>query len=266
MSALKILFIGDVVGQAGRRLVRERLPGLRAERELDVVIANGENAVGRGITPATADELFAAGVDVITLGNHTWDRRELTEYLDLQRHIIRPYNYPDHYEAVPGRGWTVFQTPAGPVAVINLIGRVFLPMHADSPFYGADQSLSAVARQAKVIFVDFHAEATSEKQALGWHLDGRATALVGTHTHVQTADERVLPGGTAYITDAGMTGPINSVIGAGIRPILQRFRTQRPSRYEEADGPRVFSGVVITADTESGHAQSIERVFEVEKT
>lgn len=259
---MRILFIGDVVGRPGRQMLRTSLPALRSQRGIDVIIANGENAVGSGITPGAAEEIFAAGVDVITLGNHAWDKKEINDYLEDNPRIIRPLNYPAHHETPPGRGWTVFESPRGPVAVINILGRVFLPIFPDCPFKAADEALTAAKEYAAVTIIDFHAEATSEKQALGWYVDGRATAVIGTHTHVQTADNRVLPGGTAYISDAGMTGPINSVIGVRVAAALRRFVTQRPVVYETADGPQVLSGVLLEVDPASGKAVSIERIYE----
>lgn len=259
---MRILFIGDVVGRPGREMLRTRLPVLRSQREIDVIIANGENAVGSGITPSTAEDIFAAGVDVITLGNHAWDKKEINDYLEDNPRIIRPLNYPAHHETPPGRGWTVFESPRGPVVVINILGRVFLPIFPSCPFQAADEALAAAQEYSAVTIIDFHAEATSEKQAMGWYVDGRATAVLGTHTHVQTADSRVLPGGTAYISDAGMTGPINSVIGVKVGPAVRRFLTQRPVSYETADGPQILSGVLLDVDPATGKALAIERIYE----
>ncbi len=255
---MKVLFIGDVTGKPGRRIVADRLPALRRAHSLDVVIANGENSAGgMGLTAGTAAELFAAGVDVITNGNHVWHNREAYELLDGDPRVLRPANYPP---GVPGRGAAVVTTPGGArIGVLNLQGRVFM-QELDDPFRAAREQAATLRAQVPVVFVDFHAEATSEKVAMGWYLDGRVSAVIGTHTHVQTADERVLPGGTAFITDAGMTGPRDGIIGMGREAILERFLTQLPMRFEVAVGPVQLNAVVVTVG-DDGRADAIERVL-----
>jgi len=258
---LKILFIGDIVGRPGRHLVREMLPRLVDQYMIDLVIANGENAAaGFGLTVDVVSELFGLGVDVMTTGNHVWDKRDGLVCLDQEAALLRPANYPDD---APGHGYGVFKTPAGiPVAVINLEGRVFMG-ELDCPFRKADAILDKLGAGPKVIFVDFHAEATSEKGALAAYLDGRVSAVVGTHTHVQTADERVLPGGTAFMTDAGMTGARDSVIGIRKELSIQRFMTQMPVRYEIAKKEPVLCGAIVDIDETTGKAHAIERVMEM---
>ncbi|HUF47875.1 MAG TPA: TIGR00282 family metallophosphoesterase [Vicinamibacterales bacterium] len=254
----RLLFIGDVVGRPGRNLIRRGLAPLVAHRQIDLVIANVENAAaGFGVTPDIADELLAAGVQVMTGGNHIWDKKEILPYIGEQSRLLRPANFPD---GAPGRGRCVVRTASGvAVAVINAMGRVFMTA-IDDPFRVVVNEIEAVRAEASIVFVDFHAEATSEKVAMGWHLDGRATAVVGTHTHVQTADERVLPRGTAYITDVGMTGAHDSVIGVERAPVLARFLTGLPQRFETAsENPRLH-GVIVEADEDTGRARSIERV------
>lgn len=261
--AVRILFIGDVVGRPGRNLLRRRLTELRREVLADLVIANGENAAGGvGLTPAVARELVSLGVDVITLGNHTWDKRELAPEIDQLPQVVRPLNYPP---GTPGRGSLVVRTAAGePVAVLNAMGRVFAGVHLEDPFRTLDEELASLPPEVRVRFVDFHAEATSEKVALGWYLDGRVSALVGTHTHVQTADELVLPGGTAYISDAGMTGPWQSVIGIEKERVIEKFLTQMPVRFDPASGPCQLNAVVVEVDATTGRALGIRRIFERE--
>lgn len=254
----RLLFIGDIVGKPGRELVRRGLSALVAHHRIDLVIANGENAAaGFGITPDIADDLFSYGVDVLTGGNHSWDKKEIFPYMHDHPRLLRPANFP---EGAPGSGRVVVTAKNGtPVAVVNLMGRVFMtPL--DDPFEGALTHLAAVEREARIVFVDFHAEATSEKVAMGWHLDGRVAAVVGTHTHVPTADERVLPRGTAYITDVGMTGPHDSVIGVERHAVIQRFLTGLPQRFETAhENPRL-NAVIVTADEMTGRATAIERL------
>jgi metallophosphoesterase (TIGR00282 family) len=254
----RLLFIGDIVGRPGRELVRRTLGPLVAAHHVDLVIANGENAAaGFGITPDLADELLAAGVHVITGGNHTWDKKEIIPYFERQPRLLRPANLP---AGAPGRGVVVVRTGRGvPVAVVNAMGRVFMTA-IDDPFRVVRDELDAIRDEALVVLVDFHAEATSEKIAMGWHLDGRATAVVGTHTHVQTADDRVLPRGTAYITDVGMTGPHDSVIGVDRDAILQRFLTALPQRFEPATGDPRLHAVLIDADEATGRALAIRRL------
>ena len=255
---MNILFIGDIIGRPGRQLVRDELPRLIDRHMIDLVVANAENAAaGFGLTPDVVFELFDVGIDVMTTGNHVWDKRDGLICLDQEPALLRPANYPP---GVPGHGVGVFRTAAGlPVAVINLEGRVFMG-GLDCPFRKADELLAGLGVGQKIILVDFHAEATSEKGALGAYLDGRVSAVVGTHTHVQTADERVLPGGTAFISDAGMTGARDSVIGIRKELSIQRFMTQMPVRYEIAKKDPVLCGVVIAVDEVSGRATGIERV------
>jgi metallophosphoesterase (TIGR00282 family) len=255
---VRILMLGDLVGKIGREAAQQMLPTLREMYAPQFVIVNGENAAaGHGITPEIARGLLHAGVDVITLGNHAWNRREIVDYLDQESRILRPANYP---AGTPGKGYRVFATQEGVrVGVANLQGRHFLePL--DDPFRLADTILESFLGQAQVTFFDFHAEATSEKTAFGHYLDGRAGAVIGTHTHVQTADERLLPGGTAYLTDVGMCGPQHSVIGMEVQTVLHKFITQIPARMEVATGPVVLCGVVIDFDQDTGHATHIERV------
>jgi len=255
---IRLLFIGDIVGRPGRDLVRRGLAAVVAHHDIDLVIANVENAAaGFGVTPDIADELFECGVHVMTGGNHTWDKKEILPYFDQQPRLIRPANFP---VGAPGRGVYVASSRGGvPVAVINVMGRVFMTAIYD-PFRVVEAEIDAIRQDARIVFVDFHAEATSEKVAMGWHLDGRATAVVGTHTHVQTADERVLPRGTAYITDVGMTGPHDSVIGVDKSAILARFLTGRPQRFETAtENPRL-NAVIVAADEATGRAESIVRL------
>jgi metallophosphoesterase (TIGR00282 family) len=254
----RLLFIGDIVGRPGRELIRRGLPALVAHHSIDLVIANVENAAaGFGITPDVADDLFSQGVHVMTGGNHTWDKKEILTYIPDQPRMLRPANLP---AGAPGRGSVVTRTSRGtPVAVINVMGRVFMTA-IDDPFRVVLAEIAAVAAETRIIFVDFHAEATSEKVAMGWYLDGRVTAVVGTHTHVQTADERVLPQGTAFITDVGMTGPHDSVIGVERSAVIQRFLTGLPQRFETAtENPRL-NGVIVSANETSGRAEAIERV------
>jgi metallophosphoesterase (TIGR00282 family) len=253
-----LLFIGDVVGRPGRELVRRAVPALVAHHQIDLVIANVENAAaGFGVTPDLADDFLQYGVHVMTGGNHTWDKKEIIPYFADHPWLLRPINMP---AGTPGRGRYLARATNGvPVAVINAMGRVFMTA-IDDPFRMLPEEIAAARKEAAIVFVDFHAEATSEKVAMGWHLDGKATAVVGTHTHVQTADERVLPNGTAYLTDVGMTGPHDGVIGVERTAIIQRFLTSLPQRFETAtDNPRI-NGVIVKADEHTGRAVSIERV------
>jgi metallophosphoesterase (TIGR00282 family) len=260
---MKILFIGDIVGKPGREIIRKGLRNLADHLEADLVIANAENsAAGFGVTKDIGDTLLESGVHVMTSGNHIWAKREVIEYMATEPRLLRPANYP---AGVPGRGAYVAQTSDGrAVGVINVMGRVFM-QSIDDPFTVVLKEIDAMRGRTKVIIVDFHAEATSEKVAMGWHLDGKVTLVVGTHTHVQTADERILPNGTAYITDAGMTGPHDSIIGMEREPSLARFLNGMPSRYEPASGNPRLNGVVIEADDKSGRATSISRVSYSEK-
>jgi metallophosphoesterase (TIGR00282 family) len=255
---ITVLFIGDVFGKTGRDLVRLAVPRLARRYPIDLVIANAENSAGGfGVTRETGDELIAAGVDLMTSGNHVWDKKEALDYLALEPRIVRPANYPD---GVPGRGFAIGRTRSGDeVAVLNLMGRVF--MHAiDDPFSIGRREAERLRARTPVVLVDMHAEATSEKLAMGWHLDGAVTAVVGTHTHVQTADDQLLPGGTAYITDVGMTGPHDGIIGVEREPVLNRFLTGLPARFESARGRPTFHGVVIEADPATGRATAITRL------
>lgn len=249
---MRVLFLGDLVGSCGRDAVIKLLPRLRQQHHLDYVIANGENVSGgRGITPKIADQLFEAGIDVISGGNHSFRYREIYPYLDSEPAILRPANYPP---GAPGHGIVELRG----LTVINLIGRTFMGSDYDDPFRAADE-LIAGAKAGNAIFVDFHAEATSEKQALGWYLDGRASVVVGTHTHVPTADARVLPRGTAYCTDAGMCGARDSVIGDDPDAVVERFLTQMPTRLPAAEGTAVVNGLLVEIDESTARAKSIVR-------
>ena len=252
---MRILMIGDIIGRPGRRALARLLPQLRVELDIDLVTANAENTAGGfGLTLKTARNLLDAGVDVMTSGNHIWDKKDILPHMD-KLPLLRPANYYD----APGRGWLMH----GDTMVLNLQGRVFMPP-IDCPFREADKSIAEAGAELgqvpNVIVVDFHAEATSEKQGLAWYLDGRVSAVVGTHTHVATADARVLPGGTAYVTDLGMTGPRDSVIGTETAPVLERFRTGLPQRFKPAEGPCVLNSVLINIDPESGRANQIVRI------
>lgn len=255
---VRILFIGDIVGKSGRLALEDFLPQLVGRREIDFVMANAENAAGAaGLTPKVADELFAIGVDVLTSGNHIWKKREIEPYLENSRKVLRPANYPP---GAPGRGYGLLRTSAGiSVGVINLEGRVFMkPL--DCPFRTADDIVEQLTEKASILIVDFHAEATSEKRALGWYLDGRVSAVIGTHTHVQTADEHISASGTAYITDVGMTGAINSVLGIRKDEAIAQLITQTPKRFLPAKGRRQLQAVIVDVSVEEGRAQAIERI------
>jgi 2',3'-cyclic-nucleotide 2'-phosphodiesterase len=255
--SLQFLFIADIVGGPGRKVVKELLPQVKQQYDIDFCIVNGENAAGGfGLTAEIADEFFDMGVDVITSGNHIWDRREIAPYLQNNQRLLRPVNYPPEN---PGRGSGVFQANNGTsVGVINLQGRVFMK-EIDCPFRNINPIIRQLKEQTGLILIDFHAEATAEKVALGWYLDGQVTAVIGTHTHIQTADERVLPGGTGYITDAGMCGGIDGVIGIKKELAIKRFITQTPNRFQPSDSNLVMMGVVLTVDTESCRTEKIER-------
>lgn len=255
---MRILFIGDIFAKVGRDLVRRAIPGLVRERAIDLVIANGENAAGGfGLTREVSDELFKTGIEVMTSGNHVWDKRELLSFIDDEPRLLRPLNYP---AGAPGRGSTLVTTSTGDrVGIVNVMGRVFMTA-IDDPFTAARREVERLRAQTPIVFVDMHAEATSEKIALGWYLDGLASAVVGTHTHVQTADEQVLPGGTAYITDVGMTGPHDGVIGVDREAIISRFLTALPSRFDTARGMPRLHAVVVDVDAGSGRATAIERL------
>ena len=258
MSELRLLFLGDIVGKPGRELVRKGLSSLRDHYEVDLVIANAENAAaGRGITREIGDQLLGWGVDVMTSGNHIWAQRETVDYIGAESRLLRPANCP---AGVPGNGSDLARTGTGrPVGVINVMGRVFMP-ELDNPFQRVLEEIEALSSRTRVIFVDFHAEATSEKIAMGWHLDGKVTAVVGTHTHVQTADEQILPGGTAYLTDVGMTGPHDGVIGVDKVPVIDKFLRGMPVRMETAAGNPRLNGILIAADETTGRATSIQRL------
>jgi 2',3'-cyclic-nucleotide 2'-phosphodiesterase len=262
---MNLLFIGDVVGQPGRRAISDQLPTLRQRFKLDLVVANAENiADGAGITRKTANELFAAGVDVLTNGNHAWDKKEALEYITTEPRLLRPHNYPD---STPGTGWFVATTAAGhEVGILNLMGNVFMHPHLACPFAAAERALTAKLDDVKMVLVDLHAEVTSEKMAMGWYLDGRVSAVVGTHTHVPTADERVLPRGTGYITDVGMTGCYESVIGMDTQKSLKRFVQKLPERFEVAEGLGTISGVLLDINESTGLCQAITRLRVNENT
>ena len=255
---VKLLFIGDIIGKPGREALSRELHRIVDRHRVDLVIANGENAAGGfGLTAETAQELFKCGVQMITSGNHIWDKKDSLEYIKREERIVRPANYP---EGTPGRGATLVSTPGGvKIGVLNLEGRVFMN-NLDCPFRCADREIAKLKEETPIIFVDFHAEATSEKVSLGWYLDGRVSAVVGTHTHVQTADERILTAGTAYMTDAGMTGSFDSVIGVRKEDAIEKFITQRPAKFEVAKKDIRINGVVIEVDEKSGLALSIERI------
>jgi metallophosphoesterase (TIGR00282 family) len=259
---LRILFLGDIFGEPGRKAVIAHLPSLRERFQIDFTIVNGENAAGgRGITSKIAISLLRAGVSVITLGDHAWDQPDITEYMPTEPRLLRPLNYPP---GAPGHGSFVLDTPKGPVGVLNVQGRVFMGQALDNPFLTARAVVDRMlADGIKVIFVDFHAEATSEKIAFGRSLENLATAVVGTHTHVQTSDEIVFPGGTAYLTDAGMCGPLHSVIGSDPLPIIHRFCTNLPSRNHVAKGDVRLCGCVVEADPATGRALRIQRIMEI---
>jgi 2',3'-cyclic-nucleotide 2'-phosphodiesterase len=255
---IRILFIGDIVGRPGRDLIRRGVMALRDYHQLDLVIANAENAAaGSGVTRENGEEILEAGVDVMTSGNHIWARRETADYIGTEPRLLRPLNYP---AGVPGNGSYVARTARGhSVGVINAMGRVFMTA-LDDPFAAVVRELESLSSRTRVVIVDFHGEATSEKVAMGWYLDGRVSAVFGTHTHVQTADERILPKGTAYLTDAGMTGPHDSIIGVEIEPALSRFLNAMPARFETATGNPRLNGVIVDVDETTGHALDIDRV------
>ena len=251
---MDILVIGDVVGRAGRRALSSLIPEIRRSHNPDLIIANGENAAGgKGLTPTTADEMFDAGVEIITSGNHIWRYRDIYPVLDSEAPVLRPLNYP---QGAPGRGVLTH----GGVAAINLMGRTFMPDDLDCPFRAADGALGTL-RDQKVIIVDMHGEATSEKAALAWYLDGRVSAVVGSHTHIPTSDARILPKGTAFVTDVGMVGPRDSILGIETRPVIEAFLSQLPTRFTTSErGPVVFNAVLIQVDEQSGRATAIERL------
>jgi hypothetical protein len=255
---LRILFLGDIVGRPGRRAVKELLISLREEYAPELVIANGENAAGgTGITRQTADELFDAGIDILTMGNHVWDQKDVYNFIEEEKRIVRPANYPP---GTPGRGYLLAHTQSETkVGIINLSGRVYMPP-LGCPFRMLDEILPLLRKETPVIIIDFHAEATSEKMALGWYVDGRASALIGTHTHIQTADERILPQGTGYITDVGMTGPRDSILGVKKEPVIKKFVTMQPVRFEVAGGPVQLNAVYLQIDPDNGRTLVIKRI------
>ncbi len=259
---IRILFLGDVVGEPGRKAVTARLRGLREEENLDFVVVNGENAAGgRGITSKIAIDLLRAGAAVITTGDHVWDQREVMEFFPTEPRLLRPINYP---EGAPGAGSVVLETAKGKVGVINAQGRVFMNPPLENPLRLVEEAVEAMrAEDVRVILLDFHAEATSEKIAMGRALDGRVSLVVGTHTHVQTADEQIFPRGTAYLTDAGMCGPAESVLGREIASVVWRFRSGLPTRFPVAKGPVRICGVIVGVDEDSGHAVELKRVDEL---
>lgn len=255
---VKLLFIGDVIGKPGREALSRELHRIVDRHMVDLVIANGENAAGGfGLTEETAQDMFKCGVQMITSGNHIWDKKDALEYIKREERIVRPANYP---EGTPGRGTTIVKTPGGvKVGILNLEGRVFMN-NLDCPFRCADREIAKLKEETPVILVDFHAEATSEKVSLGWYLDGRVSAVIGTHTHVQTADERILTAGTAYMTDAGMTGAFDSVIGVKKEEAILKFVSQRPSKFEVAKKDIRINAVAIEVDEKTGLALGIERI------
>ena len=255
---MKVLFIGDIFGEPGRRTLARAVPRLVGQRQIDIVIGNGENAAGGfGITPELAEELFDLGLSVITTGNHAWDKREILDYFPREPRLLRPANYPD---GVPGHGSVVVESAGGEkLGVLQLMGRAYMPT-LDCPFQVAKKELAALKKQTTAVIVDMHAEATSEKMAMGHYRDGEVVAVVGTHTHVQTADDQILPKGTAYLTDIGMTGPLHSVIGVRKELAIEKFLTGMPRRFEVASGPSIFCAVLLELDARLGKALSIERI------
>ena len=254
---MNILMVGDVFGDSGRTAIARLLPKLRQEHAIDFCVVNVENSAGGfGVTAAMARQVLEQGADVLTSGNHIWDKKEIVEYITKENLLLRPANFPI---GTPGVGHVTIKAGPHRVAVLNLMGRVFM-LPIDCPFRKADEIVPSLRRETPIVLVDMHAEATSESVAMGWYLDGRVSAVVGTHRHVQTADERVLPGGTAYITDLGMTGPTDGVIGVDRDIILQRFLSQMPARFEPAKGPAALHGVIIVVDPETGRASDIRRL------
>lgn len=255
---MRILILGDVMGRPARRAVRALVPSLIKQEELDLVIANAENAAGgMGVDIKSTKELLSAGVNVLTSGNHIWKKKEIYAYLDEHGHLIRPANFP---AGAPGKGWYAWQHNGFSALVINLQGRVFMPNHVEDPFRCVDEIIKQQGEHSPVVIVDMHAEATSEKNAMGWYLDGRASVVFGTHTHIQTADDRILPGGTAYITDVGMCGPFDSVIGMEKESVIRGFMTQLPRQFEVADDNVVLQGIVVDVEEASGRARTIRRL------
>ena len=255
---MKILAVGDIVGSAGINKLKARLKEIKEKENIDFIIVNGENsAEGMGITEKNFNDIVSQGVDVITMGNHTWGKKDIFKFIDNPK-IIRPANYP---EGVVGKGYNIYKCKDKKIAVINLIGRVDINILTENPFLIAKKIIEKIQNQVDIIIIDFHAEATAEKIALGYYLDGKATAIFGTHTHVQTADEKILPNGTAYITDIGMTGPEHSVIGMNIKASIKRFETTLPERYRIAEGNCIFNGVIFDIDDETSKATNIKRIY-----
>lgn len=259
MATLRVLFLGDVVGSLGRAMFQKHCAQLKQQYSIDAVIVNGENAAnGRGITPRMVRFLRQHGADVVTSGNHIWAKKEIYGYLAENNDLLRPANFPS---SCPGTGQVIINVKGHDVAIVNLQGRVFMREHVDCPFKAADTLLTYLKHKTPIIFVDFHAETSSEKMGIAYYLDGRVSGVVGTHTHIQTADERILPKGTAYITDLGMSGALNSMIGMKKEPIIQMFLTQMPQRFEvDTQGPAILTGVWIEVDTQTGKALKIERI------
>lgn len=257
---MKVFFIGDIFARPGRLVLANQLERLKATYGWDVCIANAENAAGgKGISYIVADEIFNSGIDAITLGNHTWARKEIFNFIDSCNKMARPANFPKN---VPGKGRLIIEKNGVKLGLVNLIGRIYMDSPSDCPFLAADREISILRQQCRSILIDFHAEATSEKMALAYYLDGRVSAVLGTHTHVQTADERVLENGTAYITDVGMTGPVDGIIGVDTTQIIQKFITGLPGRFEPAEGRTCLNGVIITIDDNTGKALEIKRISE----
>ena len=260
MSSIRILFLGDIVGEPGRKAVIETLPRWKAEHQIDFIIVNGENAAGgKGLTPKIAIDLLRAGAAVVTTGDHVWDQKEITAYLPTEPRVLRPINYP---EGTPGGGSVVLETAKGKVAVIQAQGRTFMAQALENPFLAAEREARRLRDDegVRVVFVDFHAEATSEKIAMGHALDGLVSLVVGTHTHVQTADEAILPGGTGVLTDAGMCGPVESILGRAIDSVVWKFKTGMPTRFPIASGPVRLCGVLADVDATSGFCTHLERI------
>ncbi|MDP4180271.1 MAG: TIGR00282 family metallophosphoesterase [Bacillota bacterium] len=257
---MKVLFIGDVVGNPGRKVAKEMINKIKKEEAIDFCIVNGENAAGgSGITYVIAQELYKSGVDGITLGNHTWSKNEILNFIESDNKIVRPANYP---QELPGQGSVILNGKNGKIGILNLLGRVYMD-NIDCPFKAADRELEHLKKEVKVVLVDMHAEATSEKIALAWHLDGRVSCVLGTHTHVQTSDERIFPFGTGYITDVGMTGPYEGVIGVNKEIVLRKFLTHMPVKFEVAKGKVIFNAVVLEIDEVNGKTTNIRRISEI---
>ncbi len=254
---MKVLFIGDIFGNPGRKAVKEMLPKLKKEKGFDFCIANGENAAGgKGITYVVAQELYKMGIDAITMGNHVWSKSEILNFIDCDKKIVRPANMP---QELPGKGAIIIENDKAKIGILNILGRVYMD-NIDCPFKAAERELEYLKSMTKVVLVDFHAEATSEKLAMAWHLDGRVSCVLGTHTHVQTADERILPFGTGYMSDVGMTGPYDGIIGVDRELIIQRFLTHMPTKFEVAKGDVQFNAVSLDIDEKTGKTMLIERI------